>query len=329
MKKFSQIIITLACVLCLCNLAQALPQRAPLDFDGDNKTDYVVLRNSGASGRLIWYLQQSTQEFSAQQWGLSDTDFFVPGDYDGDLKWDIAVYRMGVFHILQSSTGTLLSIPFGQVGDSPTSTQDFDGDGRVDPTVTRIVDGQLVWYIQQSSLGAAAITFGQSDDEIGDIPVRGDFDGDGKADPAVYRVGFPVAANTFYVLRSSDGAVQAQTFGNIQTDWIVSADFDGDGKTDYAVWRGKGAGTNGAWYWLQSSDGAFRSLSFGLGGAAGSSATDKPTPGDYDGDGKTDQSVWRPGTPATFYVNRSNSGFHAFQFGRTGDTAGAWLLSTE
>ncbi len=328
MKKISQVIIGLACALCLCSLAaaQGIRQRAPLDFDGDNKTDYAVVRDAGASDHLIWYTQRSTEGFSAQQWGSIETDFSVPGDYDGDLKWDIAVWRMGVFYILQSSTGALQTVPFGQVGDDPTSTQDFDGDGIVDPTVTRNVGSNVVWYIQRSSLGFTAIIFGRGD---ADLPVRGDYDGDGKADPAVYRLGFPVQANTFYVLRSSDGGVQGETFGNFQTDWVVPSDFDGDGRTDYAVWRGKGVGTSGVWYWRQSSDGALRALHFGLGGAAGSSASDRPTPGDYDGDGKTDQSVWRPGSPAIFYVNRSSAGFTGFQFGTTGDTALAWLLLAE
>jgi hypothetical protein len=132
---------------------------------------------------------------------------------------------------------------------------------------------------QRSSLGLTSVTFGLS---ATDIPIRGDFDGDGKADVAVYRMETGHPANTYFILRSSDGAVQSRTFGNILTDYIVPADFDGDGKTDYAVWRGRGIGTSGTWYWEQSSDGAARALTFG-------NSTDLPVMGDYDGDGKTDQ----------------------------------------
>jgi hypothetical protein len=90
------------------------------------------------------------------------------------------------------------------------------------------------------------------------------------------------------------------------------------------VWRGFGVGTSGTWYWLQSSDGGFRALNFGTGGVLG--VGDQPVPGDYDGDGKTDQAVWRPAAPSTFYVNRSTAGFIGFGFGVSTDTPPAFSL---
>lgn len=296
----------------------AMGQPAVLDFDGDGKTDYAVVRDSG--GSAIWYLQRSTAGFLGQAWGASGTDQFVPGDYDGDGKWDIAVWRPGtpaIFYILQSSNGALLTVAFGQNGDDPRITQDFDGDHKADPAVVRNVGGTDVWYIQRSTLGFTSIFFGNA---LTDVPIRGDFDGDGKADVAIYRSSGGAPANTFYVLRSSDGGAQGQSFGTFTTDYILPADFDGDGKTDYAVWRGVGAGSPGTWYWLQSSNGAFQALNFGTGNV------DRPVPGDYDGDGKTDQAVWRSGSPAVFYVNRSTAGFIGVPFGQAGDVAPAFSL---
>lgn len=41
---------------------------------------------------------------------------------------------------------------------------------------------------------------------------------------------------------------------------------------------------------------------------------------DFDGDGKTDTSVYRPGANGIWYADRSTSGFMAIQYGTTGDT---------
>ena len=51
--------------------------------------------------------------------------------------------------------------------------------------------------------------------------------------------------------------------------------------------------------------------------------TDFPVRGDYDGDGRTDQAVWRPNLDPTqtyFYVNRSGGGgIQTFEWGQNGD----------
>ena len=295
-----------------------VPQKAVLDFDGDGKTDYAVVRNEG--GTLNWYIQRSALGFTGSAFG-STGDQLVPGDYDGDLKWDIAVWRAGTFYIFKSTTSTVQITPFGALGDDARVTQDYDGDGKADPAVTRNVGGALTFYILRSALGFTGVTFGNA---ITDAAIRGDWDGDGKADVAVYRTAAGFAPGTFYVLRSSDGGVSAATFGIFNSDYILPADFDGDGKTDYAVWRGVGPGTTGTWYWLQSSDGGFRALNFGVGGDFG--VHDNPVPGDYDGDGKTDQAVWRPAAPSTFYVNRSSLGFVGVGFGISTDTPPAFSL---
>lgn len=297
--------------LLAASLSAGVPARQTLDFDGDGKTDYAVVATD-PNGPRIWYSLQSTLGFKASAWGALG-DVCIPGDYDGDGKWDLAVWREtstpAVFYVLKSSSNTLLSFPFGSAGDDPIITQDFDGDGKADPAVARNVGGTWIWYIQRSLLGFTAYQFGAA---ATDQRIRGDFDGDGKADVAVYRDNHGVPANTYFILRSSDQSIQTQAWGNWATDYVISGDFDGDAKTDYAVWRGADPGTNGVWYWLQSTNGAFRSLPFGVG------FTDVPAPGDYDGDGKTDQAVWRTEAPETFYVNGSATGFKATRFGLFG-----------
>jgi hypothetical protein len=78
-----------------------------------------------------------------------------------------------------------------------------------------------------------------------DLVVPGDYDGDGKTDFAVVREGPTATSNlTWYILRSSDGAVYTQVFGLTGDDINVQNDYDGDGKCDVAVWRN----SNGTFY---------------------------------------------------------------------------------
>ena len=209
---------------------------------------------------------------------------------------------------------------------------DFDGDGRADIAVFRAGEGN--WFINRSSQGFTASTFGAQTDrlvpadydgdgktdiavyragnwyilnsatgfsavqfgESTDIPQPGDFDGDGRADIAVFRP----SNGVWYVLGSQKGFFAGQFGAN--GDKPVAADYDGDGKADFAVFR------NGSWY-IQNSAAGFKVVQFGLG-------TDVPTAADYDGDGKTDIAVFRSGF---WYVLNSASGFSAAQFGNPTD----------
>lgn len=265
----------------------------PSDFDRDGKTDISVFRPSNN----YWYmLQSSNSAFVAQSFGASG-DRVLAGDYDGDGRADLGVYRQGNWYIQRSRNGTLLGVQFGLGTDIPASS-DFDGDGKADIAVFRPSNG--VWYIMNSSDNAVQIIpFGQNED----LPRAADFDGDGKADLAVFRPGI----GTWYVLQSANGTFVAQQFGQ-NGDVPVPLDFDGDGKADVSVFRP----ANGVWYSLRSSDGGFRADQFGQDG-------DKITPGDYDGDGKTELAVFRPSNGLWYMIRSSNQEFTFQQFGFNGD----------
>jgi hypothetical protein len=63
----------------------------------------------------MWYVRGSLGADIFTLWGIS-TDVPVPGDYDGDGKDDVAVYRNGVWYINKSLGGIQIT-SFGLAAD--------------------------------------------------------------------------------------------------------------------------------------------------------------------------------------------------------------------
>ncbi len=98
-----------------------------------------------------------------------------------------------------------------------------------------------------------------------------------------------------------------------------TVDMNGDNKTDFVVARSTDAVSQSTW-WTQLNGGAITGSAFGLG--VGFAAGDRPTPADFDGDGKSDIAVWRPGAALTasyFILNSATSTVSIVPFGQTGD----------
>ncbi len=299
------------------------PQQNVVDYNGDGKTDFALVRNAG--GQKTWYINlNGTNTTYGVEWGLS-SDIFVSGDFDGDNKSDIAVWRgistnqpsgNAFFYILQSQTNTVLIEDFGQSGDYPLVVGDYDGDGKDDVAVYRQVlspGAQSTWFYKASSgtpSGIVSVPWGI----FQDTPAPGDYDGDGKNDFVVRRgnPSSPSSSATFWMNQTSDG-ITTRVFGN-GLDIIVPGDYDGDSKTDLAIVRSLGGVFQ--WWHQKSSDGMVTQTTFG------SATTDSIAQGDYDGDGKTDQAVWRASPTvgsSVFWFNGSTSGVGAISFGHNGD----------
>lgn len=228
-----------------------------LDFDGDGISDYAFARIDQTNGQVTFnILQSQTGTVRTTQLGNAALgDSLVAGDYDGDGKMDLGIFRNGLWTYIESSTGTTKTFQWGQDGDQTISGGDFDRDGKMDFAVARPTNGVYVWYIRLSSTGQSrAFTYGFSTDRI----VKPfDFDGDGAGDVAVYRETDNV--RTFYTMRSSDGQVTGMNWG-FATDIFQLGDFDGDGKNDIVAIRNE----SGAYYWyLAQTTNGFRTEPWG------------------------------------------------------------------
>lgn len=195
---------------------QAGDEPVARDYDGDGKTDLATVTRAGPSptpaphttpspGTMTWNIQKSSGGSTTVQYGY-DSDYAVPGNYDGDSKFDIAVCRPGtlrtqnVFYVLKSSTGTTQTTSFGLGGDMAVPG-DYDGDGKTDIAVVRggrTHSQNYIWHILGSTAGYSSVAWGLADF---DKTAQADYDGDGKADPTVWRY----TDGNFYVLKSTGG----------------------------------------------------------------------------------------------------------------------------
>lgn len=150
------------------------------DFDGDLRTDFTIVRPNEVAPNYRWYLL--TTNFSSgfplvTNWGTAG-DRIAPGDYDGNGKTDIAVFRPsdGVWYSIPSNTQNAINtvqtyFRWGTAGDIP-QPADYDGDRRTDYAVFRPSTG--VWWIINSNNGAydtlAAPNWGVSTDQPTSAP---------------------------------------------------------------------------------------------------------------------------------------------------------------
>ena len=296
------------------------------DFDGDGRADLAllfyppvwVIRYSATpvpQPACTWNATQSTSifDFLAVMLPLSatGTPIPVPGDYNNDLRTDIAIYEgypstpnpsfVSSYFRLSNSATTPLTIvapidfnfPYGYTTDTPLMG-DFSGDGRADFTVVREdtsapVPHPLYWFIRNRVSPFPYIVNGIQWGSKDDYLIPGDYDGDGITDMTVWR---PSTGVWWTLNSSSNFATMTSSQWGLVGDIPLLGDFDGDGKDDRAVYRPSAS----IWFVLNSATGTATASYWGTTG-------DIPVPADYDGDGKTEPAVYRPGT-ATWYSTK-------------------------
>jgi len=157
------------------------------DFDGDSAADMAIVRN--INGTRYWFILLSNFGYTSYlsstntavaagatvlgiQWGLS-TDILVPGDYTGDAKTDIAVWRPsdGTFYIRNSTSPvTNTFIRWGMIGDIP-QPADYDNDKKTDAAVYRPSENRF-YVLRSSDMTMMTTTLGQSGDQPVSAPYR-------------------------------------------------------------------------------------------------------------------------------------------------------------
>jgi len=286
---------------------------ANADFNGDGKTDWVVVR-------------ATTTPLASETTGVTG-----PLNYDPDVR-----VRANERSARRAARGNFIGNPLywyislnglnesslAQLGDDATDTivvEDFDGDGKDDPAVW--TDGPADtanFKILQSSTNTVRVElFGQSGD---DPAVVGDYDGDGKADPAVFRCPPDSPGQCYFFFR---GSLNNPTHGITYVPWgfgtdldylAYPGDFDGDGKNDFCIEGVNPSSPSNALFYLAKSGGGIEYIYWGL-------TSDFLVPGDYDGDGKTDFCVRRTISGQRYHYIAYRNGTTAFgiPWGITGD----------
>ncbi len=290
--------------------------------------DLVAPWNDGGLATFAMYASTSSSFSPHTQWNIRDGGWgddiqWLPGDFDGDGRADIAaVWNDGGRNALtiRRSTGTSFTHEHWITGPAagtwvPSSkwvSGDFDGDG--------LTDIAVIWR----DAGAATISVYRSFGKRFGKPVvwvlreggwadsirwiAGDYNGDGLSDiVAVWNDG---GTNTLTVRQSTRNSFITRHWGIRDGGWMdstawLAGDFDGDGRTDVAAaWNDGGLATFAVFRSLGQSFATHTQWRVRDGGWGD---TVKWVAGDYNADGLSDiAAIWDDGGSNTLTVRLSN-----------------------
>jgi hypothetical protein len=196
------------------------------DWSGSGTTKVGVYRSS--NGLFLLDYDGDGQFTSADKVynlgvGTQPGDIPVVGDWNGDGRTKVGLFRQGFFWILDTNgngvfeQGTDAAFAFGGVAGDVPIVGDWNGSGTSKVGVFR---AGFLWVLDTNGNHAV-----DSGDQVfpfggitGDVPVVGDWNGDGRTKVGVFRMGF------FWVLDTNgnqvfdSGTDQAFAFGGITGD---------------------------------------------------------------------------------------------------------------
>lgn len=199
------------------------------DFDGDGVADLGLIFEY--YGYLAWYIHHSASNtVYARIWGLPGDQIAI-ADYNGNGRQEIAVFREGVWYILDENDGAHVR-HWGLPGDVPVP-RDYDRDGVADFAIWRPADG--MWWVLNSGFDSGTTSEPYTAAQWGlpgDVPLPADWTGDGRVDLCVYR---PLLG-LWFIRDLQTGQVTTQQWG-LPGDIPLVGDYNGDGLTDFTVFR--------------------------------------------------------------------------------------------
>ena len=210
----------------------------------------------------------------------------VVGDWTGDGKADLGVYRTGrtIGQWRQKRGSATTSFAWGRPGDLPL-VGNFGGDRKEEVGVRRLGNSSFVLRSPEGT--RIAKSAGRSTD----VPLTGDWDGNGRTELGLYR------PSTHQFLRQFSSTWKVVTWGG-SGQQPVTGDWNKDGRADVGTFNV----TNGSWTLRVPTNGKYPTKRFTYGRAG-----DRPVVGDFNGDRIDDAGVWRPSN-GTFYLRLPKAG---------------------
>ncbi len=261
-----------------------IPQEPNVDMDGDGRSDFVVLRESGAALNTNGVTRIHQGAFSQRERRQIRKEMELNGEplFQRSVGTDVVTWWTK-----SSSNGLTAGAAWGDFATDTFVSADFDGDNRDDLIYWRSDPDPAVsgfyWINSLTSTFGFDAFGGEGDDPT----VVGDYDGDSIDDRAVFRCDVSVPGPCYYFFRSSANPSESFNYspwgyGVLDDFFPCPGDYDGDSKMDLCVQRVDPNNANYAQYvFRRSSDGGAEYVSWG-------SVFDFIVPGDYDADGRSD-----------------------------------------